>query len=69
MANAPDIDLQWMSMERAQLGRDGEDQKIEVLCRNSPHNLDMYCAVGVRVGSKNETVRGQSKISGRHEKR
>lgn len=46
--NLPDTDLQWMSIERADVFRAGDDHIVQALCRNWSHSLTMSCAIGVR---------------------
>lgn len=43
----PDVDLQWMMIEKAEVLRTGDDQVIQAQCRNWSHNLKMFCAIGV----------------------
>jgi hypothetical protein len=52
--NPPDVDLQWMMVEKAEVLQSGDEQIIQAQCRNWSAELTMSCGIGVqyKVGAR-----------------
>lgn len=49
--NPPDVDLQWMLIDRAEIIHTGGDQIVEADCHNWSDGMSMSCALGVQYRS------------------